>query len=90
MTDVEVELVRERLGATLILRLNRPEARNALTMSLIAELAGALVEAEADTEIRAVVLTGTGDRAFSAGMDLKSFAGGEPTAPGAREAIAGF
>jgi len=36
-----------------------------------------MIEAESDAGIRAVVLTGTGDRAFCAGMDLRSFAGGE-------------
>ena len=62
---------------SLVLRLNRPEARNALTPALLGGLGAALVEAEADPEVRAVVLTGTGDRAFCAGMDLRSFAGGE-------------
>jgi enoyl-CoA hydratase len=85
------ELVRERLGATLILRLNRPEARNALSMSLIAELGDAIASAESDPEVRAVVLTGTGDRAFCAGMDLRSFAaGGDKMDPGAADALAVF
>ena len=60
------------------LRLNRPEARNALTWSADRRASGAAVaDAEADPEIRAVVLTGTGDRAFCAGMDLRAFAGGD-------------
>jgi len=71
------DLVRERRGAVLVLRLNRPEARNALTPGLITGIGAALAEAESDPEVRAVVLTGTGDRAFCAGMDLRSFAGGE-------------
>ena len=74
MTD---ELVRERRGPVLIVRLNRPEARNALNGALLSGIGNAITEAEADPEIRAVVLTGTGDRAFCAGMDLKAFAGGE-------------
>lgn len=73
------ELVRERRGAVLVARLNRPEARNALTPDLIHGIGAAIVEGESDPEIRAVVLTGTGDRAFCAGMDLRAFAAGEQT-----------
>jgi enoyl-CoA hydratase/carnithine racemase len=68
------ELVTERRGSVLVVRLNRPEARNALTPSLIVGIGQAVTAAEADPEIRAVVLTGTGDRAFCAGMDLRAFA----------------
>lgn len=80
MTDTDAEVVRERHGAVLVLRLNRPEARNALTPGIITGLASAITDAETDPEIRAVVLTGTGDRAFCAGMDLRAFAGGEQMA----------
>jgi enoyl-CoA hydratase len=72
MTSGEAELVQERQGAVSVLRLNRPEARNALTGALAAELGEALTAAEADPGIRAVVLTGTGDRVFCSGMDLRS------------------
>jgi enoyl-CoA hydratase len=85
------ELVRERRGAVSILRLNRPEARNALTPGLIVDLGAAVLEAESDADIRVVVLTGTGDRAFCAGMDLRSFAEGEAgLVAGSEEALAGF
>jgi enoyl-CoA hydratase/carnithine racemase len=70
------ELVREQDGPVVVLRLNRPEARNALTTGLLEDLGRAIVEAEADDGVRALVLTGTGDRAFSSGMDLRSFSGG--------------
>ena len=76
MSDAD-ELVRERRGHVFIARLNRPDARNALTSGLIRLLGAAVVEAESDPEIRAVVLTGTGDRAFCAGMELRAFAGRE-------------
>jgi enoyl-CoA hydratase/carnithine racemase len=76
----EEELVRRRHGAVLVLRLNRPEARNAINPSLIRALGDAVLEAEADDETRVLVLTGTGERAFSAGMDLRSFAEGETLA----------
>ena len=83
-------LVRERRGPIVVLRLNRPEARNALSPELLAGIGAAVVEAEADPEIRAVVLTGTGDRAFCAGMDLRSFATGEDMGAGGEDATAGF
>jgi len=76
------ELVRERRGAVLVARLNRPDARNALTPGLVRGIGGAIVDAETDPEIRALVLTGTGDRAFCAGMDLRSFSAGEHTGLG--------
>ncbi len=87
MTDV---LVRERRGNVLVARLNRPEARNALDAALIRGISRAMNDADADPEIRAVVLTGTGDRAFCAGMDLRAFAGGEAPAGGGPEATDGF
>lgn len=78
MTDEPV-LVTERRGAVQVLRLNRPEARNALSPELLNELGLGLQAAEEDPEVRCVVLTGTGDRAFCAGMDLRAFAaGGDP------------
>ena len=61
----------------MLLRLNRPDARNSLTTALVAELGTALIEAESDPDIRAVVLTGTGDRAFCSGMDLRAFSEGD-------------
>jgi enoyl-CoA hydratase/carnithine racemase len=60
---VSDELVRGRQEAVLIARLNRPDARNALTPELIRGIGAAIVDAEAYPEIRAIVLTGTGDRA---------------------------
>jgi enoyl-CoA hydratase len=77
MSDDAQELVQERRGPILVVRLNRPDARNALNAGLLAGIGAAMVEAESDPEIRAVVITGTGDRAFCAGMDLQAFAGGD-------------
>jgi enoyl-CoA hydratase/carnithine racemase len=74
---VSDELVTEQREAVLVVRLNRPDARNALTPSLIRSIGAATREAESDPGIRAVVLTGTGDRAFCAGMDLRGFSQGE-------------
>ncbi|WP_397402464.1 enoyl-CoA hydratase [Phenylobacterium sp.] len=56
-------------GVTLI-RLNRPEALNALNSQLLGELCLALDAAESDTMVRCLVLTGS-DRAFAAGADIK-------------------
>ena len=86
MTD---ELVRDRRGAVLVARLNRPDSRNALTPELLRGISAAIIDAEADPEIRAVVLTGTGDRAFCAGMDLRAFTAGEQAGVG-DETTGGF
>jgi len=54
--------------------LNRPEQRNPLSAGMIADLQSALAWSGAEPEVRVVVLTGAGDRAFCAGADLGSFA----------------
>jgi len=58
----------------LVVRLNRPEVRNALTWTMLHEIGAAVAAAEQDPALRAVVLTGTGDRAFCAGEDLRAVA----------------
>lgn len=60
----------EKDGRTAIVTLNRPEARNALTLNVVKELAGHLQAAEADGEVRCVVLTGAGGH-FCSGADLR-------------------
>lgn len=82
--------MREQRGAILVARLNRPDARNALNPEMIRGIGGAIADAETDPEIRAVVLTGTGERAFCAGMDLRSFAAGGETAFGDDDATRSF
>jgi enoyl-CoA hydratase/carnithine racemase len=71
---------RERRGNVEILTINRPEARNAINGDVSVGVSAALDELEADTACAVVVLTGAGDKAFSAGMDLKAFASGEGAA----------
>lgn len=63
----------ERRGPAVWITLNRPEAANALSRALVAELAKAVHDlgGEKGERARAVVFTGMGDRAFSAGADLK-------------------
>ena len=63
-----------REGATLVLTLNRPEAKNALSLAMLVGLYDGWLEADADDAVRSVVLTGAGG-AFCAGMDLKALAG---------------
>ncbi|MEU7699000.1 crotonase/enoyl-CoA hydratase family protein [Streptomyces sp. NPDC015492] len=63
-----------REGATLVLTLNRPEAKNALSLPMLVGLHDGWLEADADDGIRSVVLTGAGG-SFCAGMDLKALAG---------------
>ncbi len=88
-TTSESVLVTERRGAVLILRLNRPEARNSLNPELLTAIGLGMVEAENDPDVRAVVLTGTGDKAFCAGMDLRAFAEGGSLG-GSPEGMKGF
>jgi enoyl-CoA hydratase len=71
MAVVEVE----RRGATALVTLNRPEARNAISPEVSQAMVGVLDELEADRGVRAVVLTGAGE-VFSAGADLKVVASG--------------
>jgi enoyl-CoA hydratase/carnithine racemase len=63
-----------------VVTLNRPERRNAIDAAATAELREALDRFEADERLRVAILTGSGDRAFCAGMDLKAFAAGEGAA----------
>lgn len=64
-------VLRERHGATLVIRLNRPERRNAFDLEVRQGIAEAVYEARDDDTVRAVIITGTGD-VFCAGGDLKS------------------
>jgi enoyl-CoA hydratase len=63
----------ESRGALRIITIDNPAHRNALDLETFEGLGAAFREAEADPEVRVVVLTGTGRQAFCAGMDLRSF-----------------
>lgn len=69
--------------------LNRPDARNALSHTLVRELGEALAALEADPAARVIVLAGAGDRAFCAGADLKGL-GDRGTTLEARESFGGL
>lgn len=87
MSD-EQRLLTERRGAVLQLTINRPHVRNALDRRVSEEIATALDALDADSHLRAAVLTGAGGH-FSSGMDLKAFGQGEiPVVEG--RGLAGF
>jgi crotonobetainyl-CoA hydratase len=77
MTAVVTREVKDHVA---LLTMNRPAALNAVNSALADELGGLLADASADSDIRAVVVTGAG-RAFCAGADLKEVAAGRPIDP---------
>jgi enoyl-CoA hydratase len=89
MTDAEVprRLVRVESPATgqdgavagvALVTLDRPDALNALSAPLLADLIAALQALDLDDAVRAIVLTGAGDRAFAAGADIRELADATP------------
>jgi len=71
------EVLRERRGNVEVLTINRPEARNAINGAVSKAMSATMDELAADDTCWVVVVTGSGDKAFSAGMDLKAFSSGE-------------
>lgn len=65
-TEVQIEIRAQVLWITI----NRPERRNAINAAVIAGISGGLARAQSDPAVRAIVLTGAGERAFCAGADL--------------------
>jgi enoyl-CoA hydratase len=66
-------VLRERRGPAQVLTLHRPDKLNALNTAMLQELDAALEEAEHNAEVRVVVLTGAGDKAFVAGADIEEY-----------------
>jgi enoyl-CoA hydratase len=87
-------VIRERTGYVETLTLNRPEAANSLNPPLMAELGTALHDILQDVDVRAVVVTGAGERVFCAGMDLSALgefnADREAADPEGARVLAGF
>lgn len=78
----EEVVLRERRDRTLIITINRPEARNAFNLAVAKGLAEAVDELDDTQELSVGIITGAGGT-FCAGMDLKGFASGElPHVPG--------
>lgn len=82
----------ENRDHVLILTINRPEARNAVDGDVWTLIGEALEQAQDDPDVRCIVLTGSGDLAFSAGLDLKALATGTLYIPEAlaKYGFAGF
>ena len=75
MTDKPASAVlTERNGPVAWIMLNRPQAMNAINDEMRAQLPGALRAADADPDVRVIVIHGAGERAFCAGADVKGFA----------------
>ncbi|MBU3749599.1 MAG: crotonase/enoyl-CoA hydratase family protein [Mycobacterium sp.] len=75
--QAEPGAIAELRGNTLIVTINRPEARNAVNQAVSIGVGDALARAQAAPEIRAVVITGAGEKSFCAGADLKALSRGE-------------
>jgi enoyl-CoA hydratase/carnithine racemase len=69
------ELLYEAADGVARITINRPERRNAMTWDVITGMREAFARAKADPDVRVVVLTGAGDKAFCAGADLGGMAG---------------
>jgi enoyl-CoA hydratase/carnithine racemase len=77
VNDAPQTVVRyERRESAAWLTIDRPESRNALTAGVLAGLHAGIATAGADPQVRAIVLTGAGEKAFCAGADLKAAASG--------------
>jgi enoyl-CoA hydratase len=77
MTESQI-LLSETRGHVALITLNRPEKRNALNGQLRAAFLGAIDEMARDAHVRAIVVTGAGDKAFVAGADIAEFDGRSP------------
>jgi enoyl-CoA hydratase len=62
-------------GGQALLRIERERARNALSPQVLAQLSAGIARAEGDSQVRVLVLTGSGERTFCAGGDLSGMAG---------------
>ncbi|WP_370324189.1 enoyl-CoA hydratase-related protein [Euzebya sp.] len=77
MTAATAPVLVDRIDRTVVVTLNRPEARNAVDTAVARSVGAALADADADPDVWCVVLTGAGDRSFCAGADLKALGRGE-------------
>ena len=71
MTDTN-SVIREKRGQAFWITINRPDKRNAINADVVAGIARGYREAHDDKDVRVIVLTGAGDKAFCAGADLQN------------------
>src|SRR5438034_1984290 len=81
-------LLLERDGASAVITINRPEVLNALNTQTIDELRRAILDLKQDAAVRAVILTGAGEKSFVAGADINELAQQSPTS-GREHALTG-
>ena len=79
MTMTYTTLLLEQSGAIATITLNRPAALNALDATMFDELEQVFTQLSSDTGLRAIILTGSGDRAFAAGADIRGLAATDAT-----------
>ena len=75
MTNDKDCVLEERFDNVLVLTMNRPERHHALNQALAQRLAAALTRAQEDPEVRVIILTGSGTKAFCAGADMIEISG---------------
>jgi enoyl-CoA hydratase len=68
-----MHILHERRGSIALVTLNRPQARNALTFNMYAKLAEFCTKANRDDTLRAIIITGSGEKAFASGTDISQF-----------------
>lgn len=71
----QVSINLERDGPVAVITINKPDKLNALNSEILRGLLSTVRDVSADPEVRAIVLTGAGDRAFAAGADVREMAG---------------
>src|SRR6185369_13698607 len=72
---MESDLIKtERRGAIEFIRLNRPEKLNALTREMILTLTDTFKQIEQQPDVRAIILSGAGEKAFCSGTDIEELA----------------
>ncbi len=76
--NFETLLLEQREPGIYLLTINRPQALNALSPRVIAELTSALASLQADAGVRALLVTGAGDKAFVAGADIAAMSAMSP------------
>jgi enoyl-CoA hydratase len=68
------QIVTEKVDRAFVITLNRPDKLNALNIELLQEVKSAVLSVQTDQEVRAIIITGSGSKAFAAGADIAEFA----------------